>query len=199
MAVMLTQWSPVPWSGETVPWPALPPPAETAAPTPIYETLVREWSLAGRTVPGQGRHGRSESAEPVGRWWRTDETRAPHGAPAPAHAPAYAAPAEHAHAAPAAPAPQAAPAAPEAYGGGAYGALAGPYATSPAPYRHVSPYVGVSGYGDGGDDTGGRLTEPRPAPSPGTGEAQQTAPGPAPAPATAPGKRPPAWERVAIL
>ena len=173
---MLTQWSPVPWSGETVPRPALPPPAQTAAPTPIYETLLREWSLAGRTVPGQGRHGRSESAEPVGRWWRTEETRAPYRTPA--------------HVAPA-------PAAPETHGGGLYGTPADPYATSTAPYRSVSPYVGVSGYGDGGDDTAGCSTEPRPSAGSGTGEAEQAASGATPAEPAA--KRPPAWERVAIL
>ena len=80
MAVMLTQWSPVPWSGETVSRPPLPPPDEGAAPTPIYETLVREWSQAGRTVPGQARQGSGEAEE------GGDRCSWPAGAPAPAPA-----------------------------------------------------------------------------------------------------------------
>ncbi|THA25648.1 hypothetical protein E4198_13865 [Streptomyces sp. RKND-216] len=200
MAVMLTQWSPVPWSGETVPRPVLPPPAGASAPTPIYETLVREWSLAGRTVPGQGgRHGRTEPVETGGRWWRTEEAQPSYGGPSPV-APG-----------------------PAAYGGGVYGGNGGDlhggnggdvygtsverysssaerhatgtkgYGTSAAPYRSIAPYVGVSGYGDGGDDAGGRAAEARPAEG-AAGETEAAAADRAEAE-----ERPPAWERVAIL
>ncbi len=212
MAVMLTQWSPVPWSGETVSRLPLPPPSEGAAPTPIYESLLHEWSRAGRTVPGQAWNGRAEPPESPGRWWRTDDSYRPYGSPAPSvpppgpavPGPAPAAPSEHA-----------------TYGGGSYGGQSRPYGSA-SSYGSVSPYV--SGYGDGdseqydegyGTGTGteagpeprtaqqggaalpaqaGAATQPRSAAS----DAPQ-APHAPEAPAAEPAPKKPAWERVAIL
>lgn len=213
MAVMLTQWSPVPWSGETVSRLPLPPPSEGAAPTPIYESLLHEWSRAGRTVPGQARDGRAEPPESPGRWWRTDDTYRPYGSPAPSVPPPG----------PAVPAP-AAPSEHAAYVGGSYG-QSGPYGSA-SSYGSVSPYV--SGYGDGdsgqydeGYGTGteggpgartaqqggaalpaqaGAATQPRSAApdAPDAPDATQ-APHVPEAPAAEPAPKKPAWERVAIL
>ncbi|EST37681.1 hypothetical protein N566_11695 [Streptomycetaceae bacterium MP113-05] len=163
-------------------------------PTPIYETLVREWSLAGRDVPGRSRHGRSESPEFPGPWWHADEARTSYGShrlPAPSAPPAP----------PAAPVPVS----PQTRGDGSYGTFPDPYGSPfPAPYRSVTPYVGVSGYGDGGDDGTGGDAGPlaHPAVPPATGEAEASRPKPAAEPAPPAAAEKPqrgGWERVAIL
>lgn len=173
MAVMLTQWSPVPWSGETVPRPALPPPAEPAAPTPIYERLVREWSLAGRTVPRHGRHrrhgppGSGESAENAERGGRADQPRPPYEGG-------------------------------ETYAGGSesYG-RGDSHPGSDAYGRHgsVPASVAVSGYGDGrteGDAEGRRDTPPVQSAPRSSAAARE------PSRADTSAKQP-AWERVRVL
>ncbi|MFR9676403.1 hypothetical protein [Streptomyces sp. TR02-1] len=188
MAVMLTQWSPVPWSGETVSRPS-PPPAEGTAPTPIYESLVREWARAGRAVPGglRGDSGASGMAE-VGRWPAEDRAPHPYGvAPGAFGSFAEAVPAQETGTRDVS---------------GAYG----------RPARHLSAVVQsgtqphVSGYGDGGGEgrpdgwgygEGSRSDRAAGSGGASPGRGGETSTAQLPDSGAASGG--PAWERVRIL